>query len=139
VKRTCPAKTRIETDIIEKIFSRRFIHGFGFQNDLKIWSSNEVRHKQFFCQITKCSFTFCHLTSFDEATKETNFSVKSSWEVNWIVMFQKDAVCIPVYSLWNRGLLKVLINTKIFLNERNLFDHCNAPQLIKNLFNPTTE
>ena len=42
-----------------------------------------------------------------------------------------DKAHIPVYSLWNRGLLKVLINTKIFLNERNLFDHCNAPQLIK--------
>ena len=25
---------------------------------------------------------FCHLTSFAEETKETNFSVKSSWEVN---------------------------------------------------------
>ena len=38
--------------------------------------------KQFFCQITKCSFKFCHLTSFAEETKETNFSVKSSWEVH---------------------------------------------------------
>ena len=37
---------------------------------------------------------FCHLTSFAEETKETNFSVKSSWKVHWIVMFQKDAVCI---------------------------------------------
>ena len=71
-------------------FSRGSMHGFGFQNDLKIWSSNEVRHNQFFCQITKCSFRFCHLTSF---AKETNFSVKSSWEVHWILMFQKDAVC----------------------------------------------
>ena len=26
-------------------------------------------------------------------TKETNFSVKSSWEVHLIVMFQKNAVC----------------------------------------------
>ena len=39
-------------------FSRRFIHGFGFQSDLKIWLSNEVRHKQFFCQITNYTFNF---------------------------------------------------------------------------------
>ena len=45
-------------------FSRGFIHGLGFQNDLKIWLSNEVRHNQFFCQITKFTFIFCHLTSF---------------------------------------------------------------------------
>ena len=83
MKRTCAAKTRIKTDIIESFFfSRRFIHGFDFQNDLKIWSSNKVRHKQFYCQITKHSSTFCHFTSFAEETKETNFSVKSSWEVN---------------------------------------------------------
>ena len=36
---------------------------------------------------------FCHLTSFAKETKETNFSVKSSWEVRWIIMFQKDVVC----------------------------------------------
>ena len=36
---------------------------------------------------------FCHLTSFSKETKETNFSVKSSWEVRWIIMFQKDVVC----------------------------------------------
>ena len=119
MKRTCPAKTRIKIDTIEFFFfSRRFIHGFGFQNDLKIWSSNEVRHKQFFCQITKCSFTFCHLTSFAEETKETNFSVKSSWEVNWIIMFQKDAV-------WKWLILNNLLHTNYF-GGKNLNTSCNS-------------
>ena len=38
-------KNRAKPDKNMIFFSRRFIHGFGFQKDLKIWSSNEVRHK----------------------------------------------------------------------------------------------
>ena len=81
MKRTCPAKNRINSDTIF-FFSRGFIHGFGFQNDLKIWLSNKVKHKQFFVKSQSAVLHFCHLTSFAEETKETNFSVKSSWEVH---------------------------------------------------------
>ena len=73
-----------------------------------------VRHKQFFCQITKCSFNFCHLTEFFFSSSsfhcqfwQNSFSVNSSWEVHWIIMFQKDAVCtsdrlfIPISVLFS--------------------------------------
>ena len=36
---------------------------------------------------------FCHLTSFAKEIKQLFFSVKSSWEVHWIIMFQTDLVC----------------------------------------------
>ena len=43
VKRTCPAKTRMKTDIIEFFFSRGSMHGFGFQIDLKIFAKSQSR------------------------------------------------------------------------------------------------
>ena len=44
-----------------------------------------------FCLLT--SFFFCKMK-----TVNTHFSAKSSWEVHWIVMFQKDAVCSAVWE-----------------------------------------
>ena len=67
MKRTCPAKTRIKTDIIE----------FFFQDDpcmdlasRLIWNlspelqADKIQQKQFFCQITKCSFEFLSFDNF---------------------------------------------------------------------------
>ena len=42
VKRTCPAKNRVNCDIIE-FFSRGSMHGFGFQIDLKIFAKYQSR------------------------------------------------------------------------------------------------
>ena len=93
MERTWTAKTRVKTDIIEFFFQEdssmdlasRMIWRFGCPMKLdtsrfSVKSQSPVLH-------------FCHLTSFSKETKETNFSVKSSWEVRWIIMFQKDVVC----------------------------------------------
>ena len=50
----------------------------------------------FFVKSQSVVLNFCHLMSFATDTKETNFSVKLSWEVHWIIMFQKDVS--SVYS-----------------------------------------
>ena len=110
MKRTCPAKTRIKTDIIE----------FFFQDDpcmdlasRLIWNlspelqADKIQQKQFFCQIPKCSFEFLSfdnfffsnhhvISGFAKETKNNYFSVKSSWEVHWMIMFQKDVVWITL-------------------------------------------
>ena len=49
--------------------------------DLK--SPNEIRWKQFFVvKWHRAVLNFCHLTSFAEEAKETNFSVKASRDVH---------------------------------------------------------
>ena len=61
---------------------------------------DKIRWKHFFRQITKYSFKFLpfnevffHHHHFIGGFGKTVFSVKSSWEVHWIIMFQKDTVC----------------------------------------------
>ena len=101
VERTCPAKNRISSD---KIF-------FFFQEDSSmdlasrlIWNlspelhAGKIQQKQFFCQIAKCTFDFLPFDNFSFQSSFYQwfcyFSVKLSWEVRWIIMFKKDAVCI---------------------------------------------
>ena len=57
------------------------MHGFGFQK--------LIQQNQFYVKSQNAVLNICHLTTFffqfpgfGEETKETNFSVKSSWEVN---------------------------------------------------------
>ena len=81
-------------------FSRGSIHAFGLQIDLKLIFSEESVLKNVSKKIlsnhlsnflhTLISRIFSMLFKID---KYKMFSVKSSWEVHWIVMFQKDAVC----------------------------------------------
>ena len=52
---------------------------------------------RFFFSYYITNLHFCHLTSF---AKETNFSVKLSWEVRWIIVFQKDIVSHT--RLWSK-------------------------------------
>ena len=94
MKRTCSAKNRANFDIIESFFQEdpcmdlasRLI--WSWQNSMEaVFLSN---HKVHFC-----ISVIWQVLSFRFTVKwEKYFSVKSSWEVHWIVMFQKDAVCI---------------------------------------------
>ena len=88
------------------------MHGFGFQIDLKIFAKSQSRtacwqnsteagflsnHKvQFWISVIWQVFSFgspyCKMKKVS-----ADFSVKSSWEVHWIIMFQKDAVCISTW------------------------------------------
>ena len=101
------------------------IHSWvGLQIDSKIVSkpAHEIRRKQFFHQITKCSFKFLpfhevffphhhFIGGFAKETKETNFSFKSSWKVDWIIMLQKDVVCLGPRKLKRRKVSTVSIST----------------------------
>jgi len=91
-------------------FLRGSIHAFGLQIDLKLIFSEESVLKKVSKKIlsnhlsnflhTLISRIFSMLFKID---KYKIFSVKSSWEVHWIVMLQKDAVCggciLHVYRL----------------------------------------
>ena len=54
-----------------------------------IWRLTNFDRHSFSVKLQSAVLIFCHLTSFLGVLL---FSVKSSWEVHWIVMFQKDAV-----------------------------------------------
>ena len=93
MKRTCPAKNRANFDIIESFFQEdpcmdlasRLI--WSWQNSTEaVFLSN--RKVQFWISVIWQVFSFRFTVKW-----EKYFSVKSSWEVHWIVMFQKDAVC----------------------------------------------
>ena len=58
----------------------------------------------FFVKSQSAALQFCHLTSFAEENKETNFSVKSSWEVRLIKLFQKDVVWYGITAILNAYL-----------------------------------
>ena len=83
----------------KSFFSRGSIHVFGLQIDLKLIFSEESVLKKVSKKIlsnhlsnflhTLISRIFSMLFKID---KYKNFSVKSSWEVRWIIMFLKDAV-----------------------------------------------
>ena len=79
---------------------------FGLQINLKIWGADEIRQNQFFfVKLQSTVLSFCHLTNFfchhHRRLKKLFFSVKSSWEVHWIIMFQKDAVCNRNLRIFN--------------------------------------
>ena len=83
--------------------------GFGLQIDFKICaksqSANEIRRKQIFVKSQSAVLNFCHITRFFFSAiiillvvllrRPINFSFKSSCEVHWIMMFQKDVMCSP--------------------------------------------
>ena len=93
VKRTCPAKSRIKTDTIE----------FFFQEDSSMDLAFRLIRRYFLnCFFSSKKILSNHLSDlhntlispiFYIAIQNRQFSVKSSKEVYWIVMFQKDAVC----------------------------------------------
>ena len=73
----------------------------------------------------------CHLTSFDE---ETNFSVKPSWEVHWIIMFQKTAVWFSSDSdMYLRAATAGLSQTRSNILPKNVFGQL---LLIRAYWNP---
>ena len=75
VKTTIPAKNRDKTYIIQ-FFWTGAIHAFAPFSEIIRVGSKQVKF---------------HLWKVTKSSK--NFSVNSSWEFHWIVMFQKDAVC----------------------------------------------
>ena len=97
MKSTNSAKNREKADLIEKKWTRS-IHAFVNQIDLK-FISNQLRKAE------TCQNVFTEFVTLQFHKKNctanhfcfrwypfADFSVKSSWEVNWIVMFQTDAV-----------------------------------------------
>ena len=97
------------SDLVKKI-SRESMHGFGFQIDLKSQNCmlTKFNGNSFLVKLQSAVLNICHLTTFfsnhnvitDLLRRETTytyFSVKSSREVHWIIMFQKDAVCLMVH------------------------------------------
>ena len=106
MERTWPAKNRIKFDVIDFFFQEDPCMDLTFT---LIWNlspemhADKIQQKQFLCQIALCSFEFL---SFDNFFFQSscyqwfcNFSVKSSWEVRWIIMFQKDKVWSSAISL----------------------------------------
>ena len=105
MKRTCLAKNRANFDIIESFFQEdpcmdlasRLI--WSWQNSTEaVFLSN--RKVQFWISVIWQVFSFWFTVKW-----EKYFSVKSSWEVHWIVMFQKDAVCRSAYVIYEWYLL----------------------------------
>ena len=77
-----------------KVFSQ-----YIYTNSNSTWITMSLilsKNSHIICQIAKCSFEFLSFNEFfgglAKKTKETYFSVKSSCEVHWIIMFQKNAV-----------------------------------------------
>ena len=93
MKRTCPAKSRIITDTIKKNFQENSSMDLASRMIWRFGRPMKLDTSSFSVKSQSAVLHFCHLTSFAEETKENIFSVKSSWEVRWIIMFQKDAVC----------------------------------------------
>ena len=85
------------------------------------WSARLlILRKPFFRQIAKPSFDFLSLneffSGFAKETKETDFSVKSSWEVHWIIMFQKECVLVVKWlKQFNFKCLKIPIQLQKYL------------------------
>ena len=100
VKTISPGQNRDKTDIIE-LFWRGSIHAFDLQIDLKAFLLQKKAHAKKNLS-NHWSNLLCTLISriFLIAFKIGNFSVKSSWEVYWIVMSQKDAVWNGVQRRW---------------------------------------
>ena len=83
--------------------SKNWYNTFFFQEDLSmdlasrmIWKFGrpmKLHTSSFSVKSQSAVLHFHHSTNFARDTKETNFSVKSSWKIHWIIMFQKDAVC----------------------------------------------
>ena len=92
------------------------MHGFGLQIDLKSQlQADKIQQNQFSVKSQNPVLNICHLTTifvsnhhvmsiFAKETKRTYFSVKSSWEVHWIIMFQTEAVCT-----WICGCIKIVL------------------------------
>ena len=114
MKRTCPAKNRANFDIIESFFQEdpcmdlasRLI--WSWQNSTEaVFLSN--RKVQFWISVIWQVFSFWFTVKW-----EKYFSVKSSWEVHWIVMFQKDAVCgVTLYLVANKSILSITLQSLI--------------------------
>ena len=100
------------------------MHGFGFQIDMKICAKSQSRiacwqnsTKAVFLSNQKVQFWifviwqfFSFRSPYCKMKKvSANVSVKSSWEVHWIIMLQKDAVCasfnLVSYKSWSFYLL----------------------------------
>ena len=92
VKRTCPAKTRIKTDTIEFFFQEDSSMDLTSRMIWRFGHLIKLHPNSFSVKSQSVALHFAISQVFAEETKETYFSVKSSWEVNWIIMFQKDAV-----------------------------------------------
>ena len=83
-------KNRVKTDRIYFFFKK--IHPW-IRLPEKIWRFGcpmKLDARSFSVKSQSALLQFCHLTNF---AKETNLSVKSSWEVCWIIMLKEDVVC----------------------------------------------
>ena len=92
MERTSTAKNRVKTDIIEYFFQEDSIMDLASRMIWRFGHLMKLDKSSFSVKSQSAVLHFCNLTNFAKETKETNFSVKSSWEVHWIIMFQKDAV-----------------------------------------------
>ena len=63
-----------------------------FKDLCQIFVLSKFDGSSFFVKLQSTVLYFCHFTSFSMETRETNFSVKLSWKIHWIIMFQKDVV-----------------------------------------------
>ena len=92
MKVTWSAKPRIKTDIVDFFFQGDSSMDLAFRMIWRFGRPMKLDTSSFSVKSQSAVLHLCHLTNFAKETKETNFSVKSSWEVHWIIMFQKDAV-----------------------------------------------
>ena len=75
------------------------------------------------------------ISGFAKETKKTYFSVKSSWKVLWIIMFQKDAVCTRVFivtlahEVGNNSVERWILEPKTF------FTSTKSPEIFSSVRN----
>ena len=101
VKRTLGATNRVKTDTIEFFFQENPSMRLASRSIWRFWRhafSEKSKRKKKFCQIIEVTFFALWFHDFFQNRRMQNslqiFSVKSSWEVHWIVMFQTDVVWI---------------------------------------------
>ena len=75
-----------------------------------IWRLTKFNRSSFSVKSQRAVLNFGHLTIFLDQNSlfkikcvSAYFSVKSSWEVHWIIMFQMDLVCSGVTSLYSHS------------------------------------
>ena len=106
------------------------MHGFGFQIDLKVLETFLKASTEKFCQIIWVTFFTLWFHEFFQLLfkkdKHKKNSVKSSCEVHWIVMFQKDAVCFGSKGLTEHYALDIDMYYYITSRPRtsDLFSSC---------------
>ena len=96
-------------------WASRLILSLKMHGEAVFLSNSKV---QFWISVIWQVFSYCKMKKVS-----TGFSVKSSWEIHWTIMFQKDVVCHRQYVWTNLNVsVNAVIISENFLkaNHKNL-------------------